>query len=242
MARDKSFWSTPCSRRAILHNLQNSKNLTSSPQKFRPDTVESARNKNSQMSRESLNTTVPSPKWTWYVESPCWNLFPTRYDGLTENSFYGIQSWRIFLTLWNFKPGKSTQKLRCVSTNTRSSGHHALDQRSCKYARNICRTCHIAIDRGAKFSWFRCAWCDCDCIKTTSQHAINLSKKSKCRRTTSPAWIPTDSYEERQISHMIYEYFRATGAQESMQGLTDLVFLKFTERRWSRFRRWDLAQ
>ena len=40
----------------------------------------------------------------------------------------------------------------------------------------------------------------------------------------------------RQIAYMIYEYFRATGACEEVQGLSTLFAFEFTEFRCSRIR------
>ena len=47
-----------------------------------------------------------------------------------------------------------------------------------------------------------------------------LPKKSKCRRATSSLFRPI--LRGRQIAYMIYEYFSATGAYETVQGLADL--------------------
>ena len=54
--------------------------------------------------------------------------------------------------------------------------------------------------------------------------------------------IPTDSYEEDKIAHMIYEYFRATGAHETVQGLEDLVSMTLQSEDVKDFDvRWDHA-
>ena len=45
-----------------------------------------------------------------------------------------------------------------------------------------------------------------------------MSKSNELKNTT-------DSYEGRQIAHMIFEHFLATWAYEAVQGLSDL-FLK----------------
>ena len=49
--------------------FNNSKNLTFSSQELRPDTTETARRRESEMKRESLNTSIPSP--TSKVEVAC---------------------------------------------------------------------------------------------------------------------------------------------------------------------------
>ena len=57
------------------------------------------------------------------------------------------------------------------------------------------------------------------------------SEKSKCRR----AACNSDRFlRGRQIAHTIYEHFRATGAYEAVQGLSDLfnIRLQNDDVRW----------
>ena len=74
--------------------FNNSKNLASSRQEFRPDTVETARKRNGEMKRESLKTSISSPH------------FQSRSDMLNHiggtYSHNGMMDYlRIPITGWN---------------------------------------------------------------------------------------------------------------------------------------------
>ena len=83
------------------------------------------------MKRESLNTPIQSP----HFQSRRGMLNNTggtySHSGLMDYPSIPITEWNLrkFLTLWNFKAGRSTSELG-LFTNSRSSGHNALDQRS----------------------------------------------------------------------------------------------------------------
>ena len=67
-----------------------------------------------------------------------------------------------------------------------------------------------------------------------------LPKKSKCRRATCSE---SDRFlRGRQIAYMIYEHFRATGAYEAVQGLSDLFNFRLQNDDVQDFdTRWDQA-
>ena len=55
-------------------------------------------------------------------------------------------------------------------------------------------------------------------------------------------WKTTDSYEEDKIAYIIYEYFRATGAYEAVQGLATLFAISSQNNDVEEFDvRWDHA-
>ena len=58
-----------------------------------------------------VNPVATFRMWKWYVESYWLNLFSLWHDGLSENSCYGMESWKNCLTLWNFKAGCLTSEL-----------------------------------------------------------------------------------------------------------------------------------
>ena len=78
-------------------------------------------------------------------------------------------------------------------------------------------------------------------IEEAPQHAVDLPKKSTCRRATSSN---SDRFlRGRQIAHMIHEYFRATRAHETVQGLADLVSMALQNAEVQDFDvRWDHAR
>ena len=73
--------------------FNNSKNLASSSQELRPDTLETAR-KNSEMKRESLNTSIPSP----HLHSRSGML---NHTGGTYSHSGMMDYRRILVTEWN---------------------------------------------------------------------------------------------------------------------------------------------
>ena len=60
----------------------------------------------------------------------------------------------------------------------------------------------------------------------TGQHNFLATRSQSSERElvskSNELKIPTDSYEEDKNAYLIYEYFRATGAYETAQGLSDL--------------------
>ena len=83
------------------------------------------------------------------------------------------------------------------------------------------RSCGIAVDHRAKrFPWLRNAWCE-DCVCTE-----NIFSRVHFQRRVSLEEQRAQKYYRflrgRQIAYMIYDYFRATGAYEAVQGLSDL--------------------
>ena len=96
--------------------INNSKNLTSSSQELRPDTTEAARRRESEMKRESLNTSIPS----LHFQSRSGMLNHTggthSRSGLMDFPRFPISELHLgkFLTLFNFNAGRSTSELRFV--------------------------------------------------------------------------------------------------------------------------------
>ena len=117
-----------------------------------------------------------------------------------------------------------------------------MDQRSWDGKVNW-RTYDISIDcRAAWLSRLRYAWCDdCVCIEKTSRQAHSFSQKSKCRRVACSKTQPILTWE-RQTAYMIYEHFRATGAHEAVQRLSNLFSVSLQHDDVQDFDvRWDQA-
>ena len=78
------------------------------------------------------------------------------------------------------------------------------------------------------------------CIEKASNHAHSLPKKVSVEEQ-----LAQKSYRfwrGRQIAHMIYEYFRATGAYEAVQGFSDLFTIRLQDDDVQDFDvRWDQA-
>ena len=158
------------------------------------------------------------------VEVVCWivlvDLILTVVWWIIRDFRFRNCIWENFLTLWNFKAGKSTSRLKFVRKDQILISH-ALDQRSWD-GEVKWRTSDITIDCGAnRFPTFRCAWCDdCVCIEETSRQHSHFHKRvgvEEQRAQTFDRFL-----RERQIAYMIYEHFRATGAYEAVQGLSNL--------------------
>ena len=83
-------------------------------------------------------------KQKWNFGSYKWNLFSRWYDGLSENSCYGMESWK---NAWLYGISKLDVQVQNWSlyANSRSSGHNAVDQRSWSSLMKW-QTRHIAID------------------------------------------------------------------------------------------------
>ena len=87
--------------------LHNSKNLQSSSEALRRDIPETARRKkgteNHWIRRLNLFTSKVD---VWNLESKS-----RKRDGLSWNSFCGVESWKFFRNRWNFKAVKETSEL-----------------------------------------------------------------------------------------------------------------------------------
>ena len=81
----KRFRKTTCSRRTILFYLQQFRDRQTWRQ-------------TADMKRESLNAPFQPPHFqnrSGILRSYWWNLFSRWYDGLSESSYYGMESWKI---------------------------------------------------------------------------------------------------------------------------------------------------
>ena len=208
-------------RTSTLFNI--SKNLVSSSHELRLDTA--GNTMESEMRREPQNSSIPVPtlaKWRWNVKSYWWNLFSQWYYWLSEISDFGIASGKIS---WLYGISKLESQLYDWSMfkDSRSSSHNALDQRS-RDGKVNGRAYDIALDYRAKrfhrlsiclMRWLCLHWKDFStCIFTSAKEKVSKSsvlKKKKDRFLRG-----------RQIAYMVYEHFRATGATEAVQGLSDL--------------------
>ena len=109
--------------------------------------------------------------------------------------------------------------------DSRSSSHNALDQWSWDSKINW-RAFDIKIDGGAIiFPWLRYAWCRWLRLhwkRSSSMCAFSSSKVSR-----SNVLQKDDRFLRRkEIAYMICEHFRATGAHEAVQGLSDLFNIR----------------
>ena len=174
------------------------------------------------------------PKQKWNVKSYWWNSFSQWYDGLSECSYYGMESWNIS-RLFGISKLESQLQNWGLSTNSRSSDHNALDQRSWDCWINW-RTYDIAIVyRTASFSRFRHAWCD-DCVRLEEahHHAVVFLEKSKCRRAASSEFWPIPS-RKTDCAHDL-RVFPCNWCLWSSTRTLNSVRLKFAEWRYTRFR------
>ena len=192
------FWTMTCSRRTTLCNLPQFKDFGIFSSGL--GTVECA------------YSITPLPKLKWYVQSYLWNLSLREYDGLSENSRYGMESWKI-AWLWNFKAGKSTSELRFVHDQpiliSLRSGSKKL-----RLPNLLTNLWHRDRLQGSLILLISI------CFMRWLCQAVNFPNKRKCRR--APAENSDQFLQRRQIAFMIFEFFRATGAFEAVQGLADL--------------------
>ena len=76
------------------------------------------------------------------------------------------------------------------------------------------------------FSRLRCAWCDdCVCIEEASHQLRALPKKSKVSKSNVLKYT-TDSYEEAKLQTLSMSMFEPPGADEAVQGLSDLFNIR----------------
>ena len=80
------------------------KNLTSSSQELRPDTAGNTKGQESEMRRESQNSSISAPRF-----QSGGGLLNHTHSGMFRNCI-----WESLLTPWNFKAGKSTSILEYV--------------------------------------------------------------------------------------------------------------------------------
>ena len=181
-----------------------------------------------------------SSQWRWNSSSCGWNLFSRWYDGLCEISNLGDASWKI-PRLHGISKLESQLQGRSMCKNSESSNYNALDHRGWESTVNW-RIEHIPIDsRETRLPGLRNAGrTDSVFIEEASQPACSLPRKSECRRA---ACSKHDRFwRRRQIAHMTHEYFRATGAYESVQGLSDLFTIRLQNDDVQDFDvRWDQA-
>ena len=128
------------------------------------------------------------------------------------------------LALWNFKVGRPTSELRCVY-------EQAVPQIAMiwiKEVENVKSIDELLTSRSIAGQQF---FSDFDVLDAMITSAL------KKLRNTQSSFRKRASVEEqraqkldrflrgRQIAYMIYQYFRATGAYEAVQGLADLFTL-----------------
>ena len=104
------------------------------------------------------STSLPEQKW---------NAIPYSGNLFWSNKFFcRMESWKIS---WINGISKLEDQSWGLSENSRSSSHHALDQRSWD-RKVIQRSYDIAIDYWKELSWLRYAWCDDRLILNTQVH------------------------------------------------------------------------
>ena len=196
--------------------FNNSKNLATSSLELRHSRKYQATGEwNETRTAEFVNTCTTLPKWRWNHLSYWWNLFSRWNDWLSEILVFGREN---FLTLWNFKAGKSTSKLKYVQ-NQQILISQCNGPKKFEIAKSIDELMTSRSITGRRdFSgydslmrWLRLHWKDF----STSMFAFvkeYVSKSSVLKSTT-------DSCEGDKIAYMIYEHFRATGAYDVVQGL-----------------------
>ena len=180
----KRFWTTICSRRTKLYSLQHLKNLASSSKigTWYWKNCKDAREWNETRTAKFVNTCTTRSKEELECMIVLAQLFLAMVWLIIRDSRFRNCILGNFLTLWNFKAGKSPSKLKDVQRQQILISQ-ALDQRSWDSKINW-RTFDIAVDCGAnRVPWLQYAWWDdCVCIEKASQHADTIPKKSMRRR------------------------------------------------------------
>ena len=167
---------------------------------------------------EFVNTCTSLPKWRWSVESYLWNLFSQLYDGLSENSDFGmhlgrfpgsteLQSWRV-----NFKNDV------CTRTADPQLAVHWIQEVEIAKSMDELVTSRSIVGR-TDFP-------DIDMIDAMIASALKrlLNTQIHFRKRASVEEQRAQKHDrfsrEREIAYVIYEHFRAAGAYEAVQGLT----------------------
>ena len=199
--------------------------------------------------REPQTSAIPTTRFTmkiWDLESlnSCWrNLFSKLFDGNTEVHYLGL-ALRNIPRLLRFSMLESQLQDRsvCVCVSTPSS------QLTMSWINDVLRARSIDDLMTSQSITGRRDFPDFEMLHAMIASALeklldkHIHFRSKCRRAT---WSQTRlflekhfrSKRERQIMHMFCKYFRAIGAYETTQGLSDLFTKKLTEWRRPRLRR-----
>ena len=158
----------------------------------------------------------------WDLESfvSYWqNLFSKLYDGSSEVCYLGIAFRKIPRPRW--RPVLESQlQGRRACEHTVPSTHNVVDRWSGDGKINA-RSCNVAVKwRAHRLSRFwNASYEDCVCVE--KDHLQYLSK-----RRVSGEEQRTQKHNRflrgRQVAYMIYDHFRATGAYDAAQGLSDL--------------------
>ena len=161
-----------------------SNNLASSSQDLRPEITGTTKRPESEMRREPWNTSIPLPHFQsgggmlnhtgGTYSQVVWLIIR---DSRFRNCIVGNSQ-----TLWNFKAGKSTSRLKFVRKQhilfSQCTGSKKL-----KYQRQLTSLWHHDRLWGEQISRLRYAWCDdCVCIEEAVRQAHPLPEKGKCRR------------------------------------------------------------
>ena len=168
---------------------------------------------------ESLNTSTQSP----HFQSRSGKLNHTgrtySHGGMMDCPrihHYGMEYWE---NSWLCGISKLENQLHNwgLLTNSRSSGHRALDQRSwdCLNWRT-CVTSQgslIFLTSICLMRWLRQPWRRFSPMCTSGKELVSKSSELS---------IPDRFFRGRQIAHMLHEHFSATGACEAVQGLSTL--------------------
>ena len=150
--------------------------------------------------------------------------------------------WENFLTLWNFKAGKSTSKLKQVfkSADPHLTMHWIKEVEMAKSIEELMTSRSIV---------GRSDFADYDMLGAMIASALKrlLDKHILFRKRVSVEEHRAQTYYRflrgRHLAYMIYEHFRATGAYEAVQGLPDLFSIRLHNDDVQDFDvRWDQAR
>ena len=209
---------------------------------LRPDTIETDKDKRAS-GMKRVNRSIrrfnhfTSKAEVEPVESYWWNLFSQWYDGSSENSYYGTDSWNISWLYGVSKLESQLQKWSLSTSSSRSSDHYALDQRSWDCKINW-RTYDID-DRLQGKMIFLTSICLMRWLRQPRRMLLNTQTHFRKRVSVEEQWaqkhnrfLPrkTDCVRDLRV-------FPCNRCSWSSPRTLNSVRYKFTEWRCSRFRR-----
>ena len=223
--------------------FHNSKNLASSSQLLGPDTADTARKRENGMKRESLNTPIQSPH------------FQSRSGMLNHtcgtDSHHGMVDYpRTSIAELNLGKLPVPMEFQGWKTNFRSESclKTAHPQVTMHWIKEVEIAKSIDELKTSRSIVGRTDFPDFDMLDAMLASALKkiLITQVPFRKSVSVEEQRAEKYDRfsrgRQLTYMIYEYLRAAGAYEAVQGLSDLFTMSLQNDDVQDFDvRWDHA-